>query len=252
MSATPERSVLDARGVSVRLGGRQVLERVDLAVGQGEFVGLLGPNGAGKTTLLRAVMGLVPVHDGTVHLAGARRRSQRLVGYVPQRHEFAWSFPISIEHAVLSARMLTRPSWARPSRADWSAVLAAVDRVGLGELSARPVGELSGGQRQRVLVARALVLEPQLLLADEPYAGLDLPTQELLAELFASLASEGRSVIMATHDLLGAVQGCTRLVLLDREVVADGAPSELSDPQAWRRTFAIGEAHPLLGVLTGA
>jgi manganese/iron transport system ATP-binding protein len=234
----------------VDLGGRNVLHDVALRVAAGELVGLIGPNGAGKTTLLRAALGLVRHQQGTVLVDGTvlRRRRARL-GYVPQRHEFAWDFPISVERTVMSGRTGRIGVFRRPGVADWTAVGDAIDRVHLGDLRTRPVGELSGGQRQRVLVARALALGSSTLLLDEPFTGLDMPTQELLADLFVDLASDGKAVLMTTHDLFGAMHACSRLVLLNRTVVAVGPPDELRDATVWMRTFEVGETSPLLRIV---
>ncbi|MGE3621325.1 MAG: anchored repeat-type ABC transporter ATP-binding subunit [Acidimicrobiia bacterium] len=232
------------------LGGRAVLRDVALEVSPGELVGLLGPNGAGKTTLLRSVLGLVRTRAGRVEVDGRRGRAARArLGYVPQRHEFAWDFPISVERAVLSGRTGRLGLLRRPGVADWRAVGEALERVHLADLRRRPVGELSGGQRQRVLVARALAVAPAVLLLDEPFTGLDVPTQELLSDLFVGLAAEDRAVLMTTHDLLGALTTCTRLVLLNGTVVAQGPPDDLRDRQVWMRTFGVGEGSPLLRIL---
>jgi len=250
MASVDEAPALEVDSLSVDLGGRPVLSDVSCTVDTGEFVGLIGPNGAGKTTLLRAVLALIRTRSGTVMIGGRPARSaRRSIGYVPQRHEFAWDFPISVEQTVLSGLTGQLGFWRRPGISDWRSVADALERVHLSDLRGRPVGELSGGQRQRVLVARALALSPLVLLLDEPYAGLDMPTQELLATLFSDLAQEGRAVLMATHDLLGALQGCSRLLLLNGSLVADGSPSELRDPALWMATFGISERSPLLRAL---
>lgn len=233
------------RDVSVDLGGRPVLRDVSLSVGVGELVGLVGPNGAGKTTLLRAVLGLVELRCGEVLLGGRRRSGVGEVGYVPQRHEFAWDFPVSVEQVVMTGRTARLGLWRRPSVQDWVQVRAALDRVELSDLAARPVAELSGGQRQRVLVARALALGASRLLLDEPFTGLDLPTQDLLSRLFVRLAQEGCAVLMTTHDLVAAVAGCDRLVLLHGRVVADGPPDRLC-AEDWQRTFGVDERSAVL------
>jgi manganese/iron transport system ATP-binding protein len=235
---------LRIEGLSVSLGGRPVLDGVDLAVAPGETVGLIGPNGAGKTTLLRTVLGLLRPDAGTVATGPGRP------GYVPQKHEFTWDFPITVHGATLNARTSTR--WLRrPDRADREAAAEALDRVGLTDLAGRPVGELSGGQRQRVLVARALARRPALLLLDEPFTGVDVPTQELLTGLLARLAEEGTAILMTTHDLAQARATCSRICLLNRTVVADGAPEDLTDPDLWLRAFGVAASGELKALLAG-
>ncbi|GAA4964491.1 anchored repeat-type ABC transporter ATP-binding subunit [Actinoplanes utahensis] len=233
-------AALQMTGVAADLGGRPVLRDVDLRLDAGDFTALLGPNGAGKTTLMRAALGLLPLRAGTVSTASA--------GYVPQRHEFTWDFPASVQDAVLSGLVRRIGLLRRPKVAHWQAVWAALDQVKLGDLRKRPVGELSGGQRQRVLVARALVLEPAVLLLDEPFTGLDMPAQETLTDLFTEIARE-RAVLMATHDLTAAAYTCDRLILLNRTVIASGPPADLKDPEVWMRTFDVGPGSHLLKAL---
>jgi manganese/iron transport system ATP-binding protein len=237
--------------LSVELGGKLVLEHADLCVDRGELVGLIGPNGAGKTTLLRTVLGLLRPVAGRVLVDGRSARPRRSpIGYVPQRHEFAWEFPISVAHAVMTGLTGRLGLLRRPGESAWQAVADALDRVRMNDLADRPIGQLSGGQRQRVLVARALALRPSLLLLDEPFTGLDMPTQELLSTLFSDLAREGRGILMTTHDLPSAIYLCDRLALLNRTVIATGSPDQLAaDPAAWTATFGVGENSALLRIL---
>lgn len=263
-------AALVVTGLGVDLGGRPVLRDVDLSVHKGELVGLIGPNGAGKTTLLRSILGLVPTASGRVAVAGThsdatparpallpmrtagratRRDRSAHIGYVPQRHEFAWDFPISVRDAVLGAITVRLGLVRRPRLDHHRAVERALARVGMSDLGDRPVGELSGGQRQRVLVARALALEPTVLLLDEPFTGLDMPTQELLMDLFRSLAAEGCAVLMTTHDLIGARAQCDRLYLVNRTVIASGTPDEVADADTWIAAFNVRADNPVLEAL---
>ncbi|WP_448852955.1 anchored repeat-type ABC transporter ATP-binding subunit [Corynebacterium frankenforstense] len=244
-------SLLEIRELSVTLAGRTVVEPTDLDVEAGEFVGLLGPNGAGKTTLMRAVLGLVPA-TGRASLAGATGRAlRRCVGYVPQRHDVNWDYPLSVHACVLGGRLGLRPVFRGPGETDYTAAAEALARVGLSALAGRTIGELSGGQRQRVLVARALVRRPDLLLLDEPFTGLDHPATEELLGLFARLCAEGTTVVMSTHNLPEAQHSCSRLILFNRTVRADAAPdsSLLRSTEPWTATFGVRPESPLLASL---
>ncbi|MFC9690149.1 anchored repeat-type ABC transporter ATP-binding subunit [Kribbella sp. NPDC056951] len=240
-------TVLTITGVAVELGGREVLNDVSLAIAAREHVGLIGPNGAGKTTLLRSLLGLLPITAGTITIDGKTPTDARgSIGYVPQRHEFVWDYPVQVRTAVMTGRT-HRIGWLRrPGQADRDAVQEALERVDLTALANRPIGELSGGQRQRVLVARALALKPNLLLLDEPFTGLDVPTQEILTRLFKDLTAEDTAILMTTHDLPAAADTCHRLCLLNGTVVADGTPDELRDPAIWLRAFGVARSEQLL------
>lgn len=230
---------LAVRELQVSLGGRPVLHDVDLTLAEGGVHGLLGPNGAGKTTLFRSIMRLIPIDGGSIATPGG-------VGYIPQRHDVMWDFPITAQEVVMTG--LTREiGWLRrPRRAHVQAVADALARVRMTELRTRPIAEMSGGQRQRVMIARALARKPQLLLLDEPFTGLDMPTQELLTDLFRQLADEGTTLLMSTHDLTHAIVACDELTLLNRKVVATGHPDDLRAPELWMETFDVSEHSPLL------
>lgn len=257
-SKPAEPLVLRVRDLHVRLAGREVLRDVNLDLVRGDLMGLLGPNGAGKTTLLRSILGLIPKQQGTVEVAAdpnagsdsemtTGRAARAHIGYVPQRHEFAWDYPISVYQCVLNGQAGKRGLLRRATVSDHRAVAEALERVHLTELSDRPIGQLSGGQRQRVLVARALANEPSLLLLDEPFTGMDFPSIELLCEVLEELCTtDGISVLMITHDLPQAVDVCHRIALLNGSIVASGVPAELRDPQPWTDTFGVRSDSPLL------
>ncbi len=230
---------IEVHDVAVSLAGREVLRDVHLSIDVGELVSIVGPNGAGKTTLLRALLGLVP-SQGQISIVGmAPAKAYRAVGYVPQRHEFAWDFPVSVAQAVMSGRT-HHIGWFRGARrADHHAVERALALAEIDDLADRTVGQLSGGQRQRVLIARALAGNPQVLLLDEPFTGLDLPTQELLTHLYLTLVADGVTILMTTHDLAQAMMHSHRIVLVNRTIIADGPPGELRDRGLWERVFGI-------------
>lgn len=234
--------------LTVDLGGRRVLTDLNLSINPGEFAALIGPNGAGKTTLLRSVLGLIPTISGHIHVNG-EAADHRAIGYVPQRHEFAWDFPLTVREAVV-ASFAGRLRWgARPRLEHYRAVEEALEQTQLVDLANRPVGELSGGQRQRVLIARALAIRPEILLLDEPFTGLDMPTQEQLTDMLRTVANNGQSILMTTHDLIGALSVCDHLFLIKGHVIAHGPASELATADPWMECFGIREDNPLLQAL---
>ncbi len=231
-------SLLILTNFGVRRGPFDILRGIELEVGAGEVVGIIGPNGAGKTTLMRASLGLLGA-TGRSSLAALNPRARgRAVAWLPQAREIAW--PMSVERLVMLGRTPHLGSGQRPTKADTDAVDRALQRMDMEGFRERIATQLSGGEQARALIARALAQETPLLMADEPIAGLDPAHQIATMQTFASLAGEGRSVIVSLHDLGLAARHCTRLVVIGRGgIVADGAPRVVLTPDLLRDTFGI-------------
>jgi zinc transport system ATP-binding protein len=226
---------LAVRGLTVALDGRPVLRQVDLDVSAGEFVTLLGANGSGKSTLVRAAVGLVPFSAGTVKLFGTpldRFRDRQRLGYVPQRAHATAGVPATLSEVVMSGRLARRRFAGWRTKDDLAAVEAAIARVGLSDRRTSSVSEMSGGQQQRALIARALASEAELLIMDEPTAGVDHDNQEILAALLETLVGEGTSVLLVAHELGPLRPLVDRAVVLQAGVVGyDGPVDAIHDTQ---------------------
>jgi len=218
---------LAVEGVSVALDGRLVLHDVSLQVSAGEFVVLLGANGSGKSTLVRASVGLVPTIAGRVLLFGTPLpdfEQRARIGYVPQRTRAVAGVPATVDEVVASGRLSRRRWFAPRTGADRAAIDDALERVDLADRRRSPVSELSGGQQQRVLIARALATEAELLVMDEPTAGVDHDSQHDLATLMGDLVHAGTSVLLVAHELGPMAPLIDRAVVLeDGRVRYDGA-----------------------------
>jgi manganese/zinc/iron transport system ATP- binding protein len=180
---------------------------------------------------------LAPSHGAIRICDRPLRGPDRRVVYVPQRSGVDWTFPVSVLDVVLMGRLLRRSRWLRLGNVDREAAVAALAQVGLARLADVQIGQLSGGQQQRVFLARALLQEGEILLLDEPFNGVDLPTQDLLGELFAGLRARGRTVVYATHDLERAVRTSDRVLLVNGRLVAEGVPSLVMTGANLRATF---------------
>ncbi|MDR6905887.1 manganese/iron transport system ATP-binding protein [Agromyces sp. 3263] len=218
-----ESPVLRLRGAAFTHPGGSGVSGLELDVSPGDAVALIGPNGAGKSTLLNGVLGLVPLTEGSMQIAGSGEHARNgMIGFLPQSTELDPDFPISLEQVVMQGRYRRLGLFRWPGRADRAAVRAALDAVGLGELAKRPFGELSGGQRQRGLLARALAAQPRLLLLDEPFNGLDQPNRDALIATIRTLKAQGVAVLVSTHDLELARVVCDRVVLVNGTQLAFG------------------------------
>lgn len=216
------------RGLWAGYNGKAALEDVAFEVPTGSVVGLVGPNGSGKSTLLKVILGLVRPWRGEVSVYGKRVDEVRpRVGYTPQAELVDWQFPVSVAEVVMMGRYGRLRPLRRPSRDDREAVQRALERVGLASLAGRQIGELSGGEQQRMLVARALAQEPDLLLLDEPMVALDVAAQHDLLDLFEELRDQGRTLLVATHDLTCVAECFDSALLLSGRVVAYGRPEEV-------------------------
>ncbi len=232
-------AAVSVRGLTAAYDGPAVLQDVSFALEPGELVVILGPNGAGKSTLFKVLTGLKHPVSGTAEVLGKSIRDARAEGciaYVPQEEHIDWQFPISVWDVVLTGRYgLLRTeggfrrflpaNWAR--REDRCAVAQALEAVAMLDFRDRPIGALSGGQKKRVFLARALAQEAAVLLLDEPLAGVDRRSEDLIFAVLQEAKATGRTLIMVTHDLQSAEEHGDRLLLLNHTVIALGSPAEV-------------------------
>jgi zinc transport system ATP-binding protein len=225
---------LDGVGFGYRPGQR-VLEGVDLAIEEGEFVAIAGPNGGGKTTLVRVVLGLERPTEGRASLFGepAHRFSRRrTLGYLAQRSELGGDAPATVREVVSAGRLAAGGLLGPLRRRDRELVSEAIERVGLADVADAPLRTLSGGMQQRAFIAKALAGEPSLLVLDEPTTGVDVESQESLAGLLDRLHSElGVTILYVSHEFGAVERFVERLVLVRRSIIFDGSPHEL--PGVW-------------------
>jgi len=221
--------ILAVEGVTVRLGGREVLHNVGFTIRPGEFTGLIGSNGAGKTTLFRVILGLQAPSAGTVRVgAGTRSRRDPLIGYVPQKFLLDPDMPLRGRDLVGLGLDAHRLGLARPSRARRQLVDAMLDAVDARSFGDARVGQLSGGEQQRILIAHALISRPKLLLLDEPLANLDLRSGHEVVALLARIASEQQiAVLISAHEMNPLLPVMDRIVYLASGRAASGTSAEV-------------------------
>ena len=238
--------IIELRRASFGYADQAVVQSVDLTVDAGEVVAVLGPNGSGKSTLVRGLLGLNDHLGGEVRLFGRPRDSfhdHARLGYVPQRHTLSASVRSTVEEIVAVGR-LPHHRWWRPvvrNAEDVAIIDQALDVVGLSDRATADVSTLSGGQQRRVLIARALASKPDVLLMDEPTAGVDSANQQVLGTVLARLADRGTTMVIVTHELAALAGIVTRIVLVQGGRVAfDGAPDEFASR---RGSFAHDHHH---------
>jgi zinc transport system ATP-binding protein len=232
-SAAPEPAcVLCAERVSFSFGAEPVLQDVSVSVRRGEFAALAGPNGSGKSTLLRIALGLLRPDAGTITLFGHaphHLRDRWRIGYVPQRLRIAPDLPATVEEVVAAGRLPRQGWWRRRRAEDRDAIDHALESVALEGHRKRRLGELSGGQQQRALIAKALAAEPELLVLDEPIAGVDVESQALFRDSLVHLVREhAAAVLLVSHELGAVADDLDHLIVLKRRVVFDGLPADLA------------------------
>lgn len=234
---TPGEPILEVSRVSMRYNGVVALEDISFTVEAGERVAVVGPNGAGKSTLLKIIAGVLTPTAGSVRISGHGPRGHLCIAYIPQRNQVDWNFPLTVADVVMMGRVGKMGLLRHPSARDWAIVRRALEQVGIADLADRPIRALSGGQQQRMFIARALAQEAELLLMDEPFTGLDLPAQEGILEILEGLRRQGVTVLVATHDLEQAAARFDRVLLLNRRLIAFGAPEEVFTPEALRAAY---------------
>jgi manganese/zinc/iron transport system ATP- binding protein len=225
---------IEAEQLNVNYGKVSTLWDISFQIPKGVIVGVLGRNGAGKSTLLKAALGLVSPLSGKISLNGK-------VAYVPQRESVDWDFPITAEEVVLMGRYGKLGLFGRPTKADFEAAREALEQVGMSPFAKRQISQLSGGQQQRLFIARALVQMADIILLDEPFAGVDLETEKAIIALLKT--QKEKTILMVHHDLPSVEEYFDWVLLLNTRLLGCGPVKEVFTKENLSRTFGKG---PLL------
>lgn len=224
-------SAIEVRNLTVSYGPVPALLDVSVNIPSGKLVGVIGPNGSGKSTFIKSILGFVKPDVGEVSLFGQdAAQAKGRVAYVPQRGAVDWDFPITVREVAAMGRYGKRRWWQDLKRSDYAAADEALEKVRMSEFARRQIGQLSGGQQQRVFMARALTQNADVLLLDEPFAGVDAATERAILDVLQETKAQGKTVVVVHHDLGTAAEFFDLLLLLKQRMFAFGPPKQVLDP----------------------
>ncbi|MCD6484312.1 MAG: metal ABC transporter ATP-binding protein [Candidatus Odinarchaeota archaeon] len=224
---------VEVENVTVELDNATILDNISFKIEHPSISAIIGPNGAGKTTLLRTLLGMIPTSSGNIRIMGMPLKDnltkiRRLIGYVPQRTRISTSVPLRVRDVVLMARLSRNGPFYLPRKKDILAAKQALEYVGLLDLWDKRFTHLSGGQQQKVLIARALAVEPKILLLDEPFTGLDIPSEKAIIPLLYTLrVKKDVSILLVTHDINPLINCADKILLLRRRIIGFGSPLDV-------------------------
>lgn len=217
--------VIDVEHLTVSYHAKPALLDVSVQIESDQLIGVIGPNGAGKSTFIKAVLGFVKPDLGTVLINGkSAQKAKGEVAYVPQRGAVDWDFPITVKEVALMGRYQQIPWYTSPKAADYDEAFAALEMVRMQDFAERQIGELSGGQQQRVFMARALAQGSDILLLDEPFAGVDAATERAILDVLERAKKSGKTLVVVHHDLSTAAEYFDKLILIKQRMYAYGTP----------------------------
>jgi manganese/iron transport system ATP-binding protein/manganese/zinc/iron transport system ATP- binding protein len=232
MIKSEEPFAIEVENVTVSYGQVAALLDVSVRFPRGQMIGVIGPNGSGKSTLIKTILGFARPDVGQVRVLGLPVGQTRgWVAYVPQRGAVDWDFPITVREVALMGRYGYRRWWRNMQADDYRLAGAALEKVRMTEFRNRQIGQLSGGQQQRVFLARALAQDAEVLLLDEPFAGVDAATEAAILEALHETKRQGKTLIVVHHDLSTAAAYFDALLLLKQRVYAFGPPEKVLDPE---------------------
>lgn len=214
--------------LSVSYHQTNALDNINLTLPSSSLIGVIGPNGAGKSTFIKALMGMIPTKNANIRIFSQPvNQVRKRIAYVPQRNDIDMDFPILVQDVVVMGRYPHLNWFSRPGKKDRGLAHDALEKVGMSGFSKRQIGELSGGQQQRVFLARALAQEADLFMLDEPFAGIDVRSEEIIVELLKSLQKEGKTIVVVHHDLSKVTEYFDHLVILNQSLIASGKTEEV-------------------------
>ena len=225
-------AAIEVSRLTVSYGPVPALLDISVAIDSGKLVGVIGPNGSGKSTLIKAILGFVKPDVGEVKLFGQdASMAKGRVAYVPQRGAVDWDFPITVREVAAMGRYGKRRWWQDLTKKDYQLANEALAKVRMGEFARRQIGQLSGGQQQRVFMARALAQDADILLLDEPFAGVDAATEGAILDVLKETKQQGKTVVVVHHDLATAAEYFDQVILLKQRLFGFGTPQQVLDPR---------------------
>jgi len=229
---------LAIRGMTVAYGGKPVVYDVDFVPPAGRMAAIIGPNGAGKSSLLKAALGIDPIVSGRVSIFGKPLSQARArVAYVPQRAGVDWDFPATVLDVVVMGLYRQIGLLRFAGRREKAQALACLEQVGMAAFAGRQIGQLSGGQQQRVFLARALAQGADLLVLDEPFAGVDAATERAIVQVLRDLKAAGQTIVCVHHDLATVAEYFDHVLLMNVRKVAEGSVAEAFTPETLQQTY---------------
>ena len=225
-------AAIEVDHLTVSYGPVPALLDITVQIPQGELVGVIGPNGSGKSSFIKAILGFVKPDVGHVRVFGQDvSRAKGKIAYVPQRGSVDWDFPVTVREVALMGRYGHRRWFQDLKREDYRIADRALQQVRMTEFAKRQIGQLSGGQQQRVFMARALAQDADILLLDEPFAGVDAATERAILDVLSEARAAGKTMVVVHHDLGTARDYFDSLILLKQRMFAFGPPQRVLDPQ---------------------
>ena len=225
-------AAIEVSQLTVSYGPVPALLDISVTVEPGKLVGVIGPNGSGKSTLLKSILGFIKPDVGGVKIFGENVANVKgRIAYVPQRGSVDWDFPITVREVAVMGRYGKRRWWRDLKKEDYKLADAALEKVRMSEFSRRQIGQLSGGQQQRVFMARALTQNADILLLDEPFAGVDAATERAILDVLQATKQQGKTVIVVHHDLSTAAEYFDQIILLKQRLFGFGSPQQVLRPK---------------------
>lgn len=233
----PNQPILELRHIDAGYNGHTILEDISFTLRHSKRIAVVGPNGAGKSTLFKSIAGILQPTTGTIRIGGRQPGHHICIAYHPQRSEIDWDFPVTVYDVVMMGRVGRIGLFSRPGKKDHRYVRECIDTVGLTPLSRQKIKALSGGEQQRMFIARALAQEAELMLLDEPFSGLDLPSRGAILGLLDQLARRSVTVLVSLHDLNMAAGHFDQILLLNRKLIGCGTAKEVMTPALLRQAY---------------
>ena len=225
-------TAIDVRNLTVSYGPVPALLDISVQIPEGKLIGIIGPNGSGKSTLIKSMLGFVRPDVGAVEVFGQEVASVKgRIAYVPQRGTVDWDFPVTVREVAAMGRYGKRRWWQDLTKEDYRLAGEALEKVRMSDFANRQIGQLSGGQQQRVFMARALAQNADILLLDEPFAGVDAATESAILDVLEDTKAAGKTVVVVHHDLATAAEYFDLLLLLKQRLFGFGAPAQVLDPK---------------------